>query len=111
MPYDDDMIGLMHLLAGLGFASQDPIDVNGVKVAPMSLAEKVMSKFLPRNDVPVHDEETLRIIINKKTTVDVINKSQGYFPAGIVNTATGCSILSQLLARITHDAPPKDACT
>jgi len=42
----------------------------------MSLAEKVMSKFLPRNDVLVHDEETLRIIINKKTTGEVINKWQ-----------------------------------
>jgi len=78
----------MHLLAGLGFASQQPLSVGKTMVTPMEMTEKIMSKFLPRNDVPIHDQEILRIIINKKTTVDVINTSEGYFPAGIVNTAT-----------------------
>ncbi len=101
MPYEEDMIGLMHLLAGLGFASQQPLRVGDTMVTPMEMTEKIMSKFLPRNDVPIHDQEILRIIINKKTTVDVINKSEWYFPAGIVNTATGCSVLSRMLAGLT----------
>lgn len=69
---------------------------------------KELNRFLPREDVPVHDIEYIRVVLKgreKKRGVELVldclahSDSRHHFAAGSVDTGTPPSIIAQMIAR------------
>jgi saccharopine dehydrogenase-like NADP-dependent oxidoreductase len=63
--YDPQLVGLIRNLTEVGFASREPMPVNGTRVAPREVLLALLSRKAPK--VSAKDVETIRVIVRGRT--------------------------------------------
>ena len=106
--FDEEFVDRVRFLRDLGFASHDDIDVGGIRVKPVDVANKIAMSQPPARQVgKLKQYEVVRAVVKglskgKKVTwiVDCHNRGMESWGMGI-DTDTGCppSIVAQMIAK------------
>lgn len=95
MKHSDNIIKLVQSLEEFGFLNKDKINIKWVDISPFDFCNTIMSKYAPQN-FEVEDKESLFIKIDD-IVIEIVNYSQDWIPAWIINTWVWASLISQFL--------------
>lgn len=104
--FPEDFVNKVKFLRDLGLANEEEIDINGIKIAPIDVVNKVaMSQKVPDVIGKINQCEIIRVIAkgiknNKKTTLilDCFTYSKPEWNVGTdINTGSPPSIIAQMI--------------
>lgn len=105
--FDSKFVSQVKFLIDGGFASEEEMEFNGIKIRPIDFTVKLLDRFLPPSDIKVNDIEFLRVELsgkkknsNKKLVMYCKSISDKKFniPAGSWDTGVPPSIIAQMIA-------------
>jgi saccharopine dehydrogenase-like NADP-dependent oxidoreductase len=105
--FPGDFMAKLKFLVDLGFGSDEPISVRGVRVSPREVLASLLAAF-PVEDVEPQDCDVLRIVATGQAgrqTVEITNQvvvlpyRRWHISAGALDTGTPLAIAGHMLAR------------
>jgi saccharopine dehydrogenase (NAD+, L-lysine-forming) len=88
-------------LIALGFASHERVRVGKAEAEILEVTARLMDSWIPKPGTKINDKELVRVIIRgagKTIIMDAVTKSDGLYPAGVLDTGIPCAIVCQMLA-------------
>ncbi|MBX4212459.1 saccharopine dehydrogenase NADP-binding domain-containing protein [Candidatus Pacearchaeota archaeon] len=105
--FPDEFNKIIETIINLGLTSHDEVNVEGENVKIIDLTSKVMDQFIPHGRIK--DEEMLQVVFDSRFAMRAYTKSDGIYPAGVIDTAVPCSIIAQMIVNIQEKGvfPPE----
>ncbi|MBX4196812.1 saccharopine dehydrogenase NADP-binding domain-containing protein [Candidatus Pacearchaeota archaeon] len=97
--FPEEFNAVIKTLINLGLTSREELNVDGKNTSIIDMTAKVMDQFIP-SKVTIKDEELLRVAFDEKLIMSALTKSDGKYPAGVIDTAVPCSIIAQMIPTI-----------